>query len=329
MAHQAFIASKLPGQLYPNFLKGVVEKYDNYLFNSKVFIIKEFEINRQSLVVENLTETTFDEFVLYKNSDIKQSNSFEQYQETFQSIYNTFSDNLNLKKVVLSRTQFLKKELNIYQYFYDLCEAFPECFVVLFSSPLTGTWIGCSPEVLLKSDQFSFIIMALAGTKIAENNIEWGSKEKEEQLYVVDYIYEYLNRKGVSFKTQNKDLQMGKVKHRLTTFKSNDVYNIWKDLYDFLIELSPTPAVCGFPKELSFQVIQSNEKHLRNLYTGFWGFVDLENKQTDIYVNLRCAQLLNDGILFYAGGGITKDSIESSEWQETNQKIELLTQFIH
>ncbi|MDE6805992.1 MAG: chorismate-binding protein, partial [Muribaculaceae bacterium] len=43
----------------------------------------------------------------------------------------------------------------------------------------------------------------------------------------------------------------------------------------------------------------------------------------DIYVNLRSGRVLpeGEGILLYAGGGITRDSIPEAEWMETERKL--------
>ena len=37
-------------------------------------------------------------------------------------------------------------------------------------------------------------------------------------------------------------------------------------------------------------------------------------------MNLRCAQILKEGILLYVGAGITSDSDPEKEWEETQNK---------
>jgi isochorismate synthase len=88
--------------------------------------------------------------------------------------------------------------------------------------------------------------------------------------------------------------------------------------------LHPTPAVCGFPKESAKKFIHENENYNREFYAGFLGelnkdFGTDENK-TDLFVNLRCMKIEANTINFYAGGGITKDSIPEKEWEETVNK---------
>ena len=44
----------------------------------------------------------------------------------------------------------------------------------------------------------------------------------------------------------------------------------------------------------------------------------------DFYVNIRTAQLFQDQIVFYAGAGITEDSVAEAEWKETEAKCDNL-----
>ena len=43
-------------------------------------------------------------------------------------------------------------------------------------------------------------------------------------------------------------------------------------------------------------------------------------KTSELFVNLRCMQLLKDKVAIYVGGGITGESSPESEWQETALK---------
>ena len=104
--------------------------------------------------------------------------------------------------------------------------------------------------------------------------------------------------------------------------------------------MHPTPAICGFPKEAAKQFIQENENYNREYYTGFLGEINflettnrnsnkrnVENnaytavkKVSNIFVNLRCMQIIDQIAIIYVGGGITKDSIPQAEWEETVNK---------
>jgi len=86
-------------------------------------------------------------------------------------------------------------------------------------------------------------------------------------------------------------------------------------------KLHPTPAVCGFPKDLSQKFILENEGYNRSFYTGFLGELNFsDNKTSELYVNLRCMEIENQKVRFYIGCGITKDSDPEKEFFETVNK---------
>ena len=102
------------------------------------------------------------------------------------------------------------------------------------------------------------------------------------------------------------------------------------DLKNLLSVLHPTPAVCGFPKEVARSFILKNEGYDRSYYSGFLGEfnTDFQSKgnATDLYVNLRCVQIKIDErsksstAHLYVGGGITAQSNPEHEWIETINK---------
>ena len=77
---------------------------------------------------------------------------------------------------------------------------YPEAFVYIFHLPGKGTWCGASPELLFKVIDNNVITDALAGTKLAGNDIEstvWSNKEKEEQYLVAVFIESVLSELGI------------------------------------------------------------------------------------------------------------------------------------
>ena len=323
MEQEAFIASRLPGKK-PVYYRGQINYSENYIFpkDSTVFVVKPYQLEKGLYIINDLKKINSNEFQYYYHTNISTQNLQEDYHTVFQKTYQEILSDSGLKKVVLSRTKTLDKPDDLMKYYNNLCEKFPNCFVNLFSSKATGTWIGASPEVLFKMGEDHLETMALAGTKnkLTEN---WGNKEQDEQKFVVDYIKHFFENLGLDYHIQNEYLQMGNIEHLLTKFEIKNDIHIWKHLTNFLNDLAPTPAICGFPKELAYQIIIQNELYKRELYTGFWGYINNE-KSADMYVNLRCAQISENGIIYYAGGGINKGSDVQKEWEETEVKIGLL-----
>jgi isochorismate synthase len=72
------------------------------------------------------------------------------------------------------------------------------------------------------------------------------------------------------------------------------------------------------PLKNSFDFIKEVEGSQRKNYTGFIGLNFANNQQ--LFVNLRCMQILKNNFLVYVGAGVTKDSIPENEWFETENK---------
>jgi isochorismate synthase len=89
--------------------------------------------------------------------------------------------------------------------------------------------------------------------------------------------------------------------------------------------LHPTSAVCGMPKEAAMDFIIQKEGYDRAYFSGFLGPVHIDG-ESNIYVNLRCSQLLEQVALTYAGAGITAESEPEKEWLETRLKMDTIRQ---
>jgi len=239
-----------------------------------------------------------------------------------------------LAKVVMSRVISLKREksFSVSDFFLKLAEKYKGAFVYLFFIPDSGMWVGATPEILLsRKKNGDVVIMSLAGTAKIEKgkNIIWGSKEKEEQQYVSDYISHQLKKLGIEefYEGPVKTVAAGHIAHLQTIFevKAEQL----EDKTGSLIKgLHPTPAVCGLPKTNAYKIIQAFEKHDRRFYTGYLGPWKL-NGRSDLFVNLRCAEITSDNINLYVGGGFTADSIPEKEWEETELKAQTLIKVIN
>jgi len=89
------------------------------------------------------------------------------------------------------------------------------------------------------------------------------------------------------------------------------------------MQLHPTPAVCGLPAMDAKRELLLTEPHERRLYSGFLGPVK-NNGSAQLFVNLRCMQIIGKKAYLYAGGGLTIDSELEKEWEETKNKAETM-----
>lgn len=230
---------------------------------------------------------------------------------------------MQLGKAVFSRVKQVAFDTSkCIDLFHQLCEDYPKACVYLISSEIFGTWIGASPELLLESHRDHLFTMSLAGTKAtADQAFEWGEKEKIEQDLVTQFIEKQLIYSEVSNIeiTEPYEVQAGPVSH-LRSDISADLNG--KNAWEIAMNLHPTPAVSGLPRDEAMRLISNVEYHKRELYAGIFGYTSPD--KTKVYVNLRCAQFQENKAYLYLGGGFTPQSIPENEWIETENKSKTL-----
>lgn len=283
------------------------------------FVVSDF-LHEELFYFKEESESKPD-FDFHYSKEIPTVISRRDYQLEAQAFLNSFPL-LGVEKGVFSRiksTPFQgEKALDL---FHLLEQTYPNAFCYLISSDEFGTWIGATPELLMNQEGMVCQTVALAGTH-GENEVhEWTPKELDEHAFVVDAIKESLERNEcVEIESEGPYVvHAGPVQHLKTDFKALLTKpNAWS----IAMDLHPTPAVCGTPRRNAIEAIVTREMHDRKLYTGFIGL--FQEGSTNLFVNLRCAQLFQDKAFLYVGGGYTIDSIPDMEWEETEHKAETL-----
>lgn len=231
-------------------------------------------------------------------------------------------------KTVYSRVEHRDAPTDIGGYYLHLLNSNPTAYVFLFRAGELGTWIGASPELLLRSDESGAIeSVSLAGTRknISGNTDDipaegWDDKNLEEQQLVTDAIAADMTDGGYSVRLSPlMTRRAGAVEHlfrRITGARSDD--NAATPL-QMAQTLAPTPALCGYPREVSKERIGKYEQHQRICYGGFSGIVR-HTGQVTLYVTLRCASIWGNTAALYLGGGLTSQSDAEQEWEETCAK---------
>ncbi len=236
-----------------------------------------------------------------------------------------------LEKVVLSRTIEQRCATGLLPWlFADALDQRPMALVALVHTPITGTWLGASPERLLQADGDRVSADALAGTMPAANAPDkpenWGAKEREEQAMVarsvlntfLDTGLEQLHARGP------EQITAGPVVHLRSSISARLA---GRSLAGLAKALHPTPAVCGVPREAAMEFIVQHEPQDRQLYAGFWGPWQTAGR-TDLFVNIRCLHAVGDRAIIHVGAGITAGSVAEKEWNETEHKARTWTQAI-
>ena len=211
-------------------------------------------------------------------------------------------------------------------------------FVALVSTPVSGTWLMATPEILLEGGGIEWHTMALAGTMKLEGRqllfdvpagsrredgcIKWSEKNVCEQRIVAKYIAECLGRYSDEMEENGPyTSRAGNIVHLRSDFRF--VLRSAESVGCLIDDLHPTPAVCGLPKAETYGFIVKNEHGARKYYSGFAG-PWFKSAQSHLYVSLRCMQIEGRWYGLYAGGGLLADSREQQEWDETEAKLETM-----
>ncbi|CAN5369535.1 isochorismate synthase [soil metagenome] len=238
------------------------------------------------------------------------------------------------EKAILSRikTQPIS-DFNPGLTFQKLCDTYSTVMVYWVSIPGVGTWLGATPETLIKLDGGVAETIALAGTQaetgLALEKVTWGQKELREQQIVSDniegLIREYFPAEKIYIDGPNTT-STGALLHLRTTYRWHIPQDV-SALESFLLSLHPTPAIAGHPKEAALDLIAKIEPHERAYYTGLLGPVN-RHGLTHLFVNLRCMQVFDGQLALYLGGGITAASDPMAEWHETELKAQTLLRVV-
>jgi isochorismate synthase len=234
------------------------------------------------------------------------------------------------KKVVVSRKEVIQlDDFNVLLTFKKILKTYTNAFVYVWFHPKVGLWFGATPETLLNISNRNFKTMSLAGTQVddASSKVVWKKKELEEQQLVTDFIKDQLKSIATTLEIEEKEtVKAGDLLHLST--KVDGVLSKDASLKELIRGLHPTPAVCGLPREKANKFINQNENYNRTFYTGFLGELNLEDKNSSLFVNLRCMRIEDKIASVFVGGGITKDSIAKKEWQETIAKTKTMKKML-
>ena len=252
-----------------------------------------------------------------------------EYNRLFHKFYKPLSEGV-LKKIVLSRSKTISKNRDFSpgDAFYRAMDKYKHSYVYLINTPISGTWLGSSPEMLLSGSHNVWQTVALAGTRYPnKGNVSWDDKNLREQHLVTSYILNQLATFNITPEINGPyTTRAANLAHLRTdiVFKITDINNMGK----LIKSLHPTPAVSGLPKEEAYKYIEEHEGYNRKYYTGFLGMIDLDN-ETNIYVNLRCMEIGKSLLTLFSGSGLVLSSTSKDEWMETVQKLKTMTSIVN
>jgi menaquinone-specific isochorismate synthase len=239
------------------------------------------------------------------------------------------------EKIVLARCLELAAPgpLHPLQVLNGLRERFPDCYAFSFSDGRGPSFIGASPERLLRVEAGTLLTEALAGSArrgaTASEDAALGGallrseKDLREQGLVLTTILRCLAPLGLQPEHPARPvlLRLANVQHLQTPVRA--VLPAGVRLLDVLARLHPTPAVGGSPRAAAGARIRELEAFPRGLYAGPLGWIDGQGGG-EFFVGIRSALVDGARARVYAGGGIVAGSDPDKELAETDLKFRAL-----
>ncbi len=213
-----------------------------------------------------------------------------------------------------------------------LREEFSSCYLYAVGRG-EATFIGASPELLVRRDGQRASTVALAGSiarsadpavddHLGERLLRSG-KDREENEIVVRRIVRALRPYAVWVTVASEPVvvRVANIQHLATPIRAQLVGPM--QAVELAGALHPTPAVGGEPRERALDLIPAFEGLDRGWYAGPLGWTAASG-DGEFCVALRCAVLRERMARLYAGCGIVRDSDPSAELAETEVKLQAL-----
>ena len=284
------------------------------------FIFMPFDSSENGIYIEPekkiVTQSVFQSFF---NNTIQHTNvNFQNKKKEYISYVSQVINNLKkhkLRKIVASTClEYNIQDVSKSEIFMRLITLNPSAFSYMFFSEETGVWIGASPEQLVEITKNKLTAHALAATKINYHQ-EWSNKELNEQQIVLNDMINNLAKYCKDISSSNLQTvsaaNLFHLRNSITATPNGKISEIINSLH-------PTPAVAGSPKQTSIEYILKNEKKKRKYYTGYLGI--LKEDDCNLFVNIRCAQIIGNKLKVFVGAGITPESTPENEWYEILEK---------
>ncbi len=236
-----------------------------------------------------------------------------------------------IDKVVLARRLDLRSpvELDVTNALRRLAASAPESTIYAFRRD-GRTFLGATPERLVRTEGRRFRTVALAGTirrgadaredQELATQLLASEKNREEQRIVTAAIRDLLTPVAETLEISARPTVMTLrfAQHLLTEISGT--LPPAHGLLSVAALLHPTPAVGGEPRDQALAMQDEHEGFERGWYAGPIGWLDADG-DGELCVALRCGIVDRTHATLFAGCGIVADSDPDSEWEESRIKL--------
>jgi menaquinone-specific isochorismate synthase len=238
-------------------------------------------------------------------------------------------------KIVLARAQEVATTTPLHplRMLNGLRQRFPECYAFSLANGAGQSFIGASPEKLVRVSKGGLETEALAGTirrgtgasedAALADALLHSNKDRHEHRLVIEAITARLQKLGLQpeFADAPGLRRLANVQHLHTPVRATLPPTV--RLLEVLAALHPTPAVGGTPQGAAMARIRELEGFPRGLYAGTLGWMNARGGG-EFFVGLRSALVEGNRARVYAGAGIVAGSTPEKEFAETELKFKAM-----
>ena len=313
----------LKNQKKMNFYKGIFYKPETLI-----------KIRNKIIIHSNLKKTEFKE-VFHKTkilSPFKLNIEFNKYQKIFDAFSRKIREGETYQIKICTKYKN-KSTINSVNFFWKLMKinSSPESFMIRDKD---YSIVSCSPETLINRVGNFINTKPIAGTlkknkyttkskalKFFRNNI----KETKEHNMIVDLERNDLSRickpGTVKIKKQKYVEEYKHLYHYVTSIIGK--LNQKTSVIEIIKSMMPGGSVIGCPKIRTLELLNSQEKEDRNIFTGSFGYIKFNE---DMRFNIIIRSILNfkNRSEISAASGVVLDSNSKKEFNENFIKAKSL-----
>ncbi|KLE15649.1 aminodeoxychorismate synthase component I [Clostridium sp. C8] len=319
-----------------------------FIFYKNIIV---FDLENKKQYITSIIDNAYNEDLDYLEEKIKLANIIKE--QDFESINKNFKSNFEKENYKNAITKLKKYIINGDVYIANMTQRFytenkEEPFEIykklrtINKAPFSAYMnfedfqvISSSPERFIEINKGKVVTRPIKGTRPRgkneeedkKNSLELINSEKDraELLMVVDLERNDLSKVCKPYSVKVTELfeleKYATVFHLVST-----VEGILKDNISSvkcIKECFPGGSITGTPKIRAMEIIEELEGLKRNLYTGSIGYFDFRGN-ADFNIAIRTIIKKDNRAYFGVGGGVTYDSIEEDEYNETLDKAKAL-----
>ena len=319
-----------------NLLKIKIKNQKNIKFYKGVFYKPETIIKIRDKIKIYSTKKNHNFSYHFQKTNISSPFKLNISYKKYKKIFDIFSKKIRegqTYQIKICTKYKNKSEINPINFFWKLMKinSSPESFMIRDKD---YSIVSCSPETLIDRKGNSILTKPIAGTlkknkfynklkalKYFRNN----NKETKEHNMIVDLERNDLSRickpGTVEIKKEKYVEEYKHLYHYVTSIAGRIKKNI--SVKEIITAMMPGGSVIGCPKIKTLQLLNSQEKEDRNIFTGSFGFIKFNE---DMRFNIIIRSILNfkKQSEISAASGVVLDSAAKKEFNENFIKAKSL-----